>query len=419
VLVLAGGLGTRSLNPLTPKTLQEVDSKRTVLHTIAECVSRIRPLTIVPVLGHLSEPQEKLFKDLNWGGGEIVPVQSVGQGTSGAVRAGFNVCHALSAFVLMGDSALDIDLSMIVDYLSNSELDGVIVCRYSDHPSDSDTIYLDEKGVVAGFIPKNSGSLGPYAGPKLSLSGILLLRKNVFASLPEAGDFQENLMRLASNGTLQIGALVTRFFSRDSGTPQRLENIRQAFRSGASDRRGRLGVGAVFIDRDGTLIPNLGDARKSVGSSEISREAKELIKALNNQGSPVFIVTNQPGVAKGKITREDVLSTFRDIQVSLNEEGAFYDDFRFCPHHPEQGWKGENVDLKIQCLCRKPSPGMLRDLAAVHKIELCKSMVIGDSEADRLSAELVGARYIPVQTNSQEDLLLALHQAQLGLLSVD
>jgi histidinol-phosphate phosphatase family protein len=226
-----------------------------------------------------------------------------------------------------------------------------------------------------------------------------------------AGDFQEELFEFVRETKLRVKAKVTRYFLRDTGTPKRIARVREDLNSGALARRGTPGSPAIFIDRDGTLIPNTGDNRKNIEPSEISPQVVNELRNLNLLGIPWFIVTNQPGIAKGKITTGDVSRTFLQLQDVLSLSGVFFDDFRFCPHHPEKGWVDEVPELKRTCNCRKPDSGMLDDLATVHRLSLKKSWVIGDSLADEQLASGVGCRYIGIPSNDSEALANAIRRA--------
>ena len=66
----------------------------------------------------------------------------------------------------------------------------------------------------------------------------------------------------------------------------------------------------------------------------------------------------------------------------LGNEGAYLDAVYYCPHHPDKGFEGEIPELKINCECRKPKPGMLLQAANDYNIDLSKSYMIGDSLID-------------------------------------
>ena len=94
---------------------------------------------------------------------------------------------------------------------------------------------------------------------------------------------------------------------------------------------------------------------------------------------------------------------------------GFVDDLYFCPHHPEKGWEGEVPELKIDCTCRKPKPGLLEQLARHFDTSLDDVPVIGDSLRDLEAAAAVGARPILVRTGKGRDTEASLPEQFAGV----
>jgi histidinol-phosphate phosphatase family protein len=109
---------------------------------------------------------------------------------------------------------------------------------------------------------------------------------------------------------------------------------------------------------------------------------------------PIYLVTNQPAIAKGFITIAEVETSLIEIENLLASEGMFFDDIAYCPHHPESGFPGEIKELKIICSCRKPALGMFYGISAKHGINLSKSIYIGDSPTDREVAKKLDGTFI-------------------------
>ena len=409
-IILSGGRGSRSENPLIPKSLQLISPEIRVIDTICEAISTLPIKQIIVVLGEHSLAQRTAFAEIPWAA-HVEYAESLGLGTAAAVLEGGKRASEDYCLIVMSDCAMSIPLEFYLEELIDSDLDGLVLCRYSDHPSDSDTLVVGADGLVESLIPKGRNDTGARSGPQISLSGVLFIRTRVLQELIGAGDFQEELFEFVRETKLRVKAKVTRYFLRDTGTPKRIARVREDLNSGALLRRGAPNAPAIFIDRDGTLIPNTGDNRKNIEPGEISPQVANELRNLNLLGIPWFIVTNQPGIAKGKITTGDVSRTFLQLQDVLSLSGVFFDDFRFCPHHPEKGWVDEVPELKRTCNCRKPDSGMLDDLATVHRLSLKKSWVIGDSLADEQLASGVGCRYIGIPSNDSEALANAIRRA--------
>lgn len=150
---------------------------------------------------------------------------------------------------------------------------------------------------------------------------------------------------------------------------------------------------AVFLDRDGTLIEEVGylDRLDRLSFFPWSIDA---VRLLNRAGYLVVVVTNQAGVARGFFEESFLGEAHRHIDVKLAAGGARIDGYYYCPHHPE----ASVAAYRRTCECRKPSPGMLRQAEQDLGIDLQRSYVIGDRWLDMQLAHAVGATGILVRT---------------------
>jgi heptosyltransferase-2 len=142
---------------------------------------------------------------------------------------------------------------------------------------------------------------------------------------------------------------------------------------------------AVFFDRDGTLCNDSGYLSR-YEDLKIFPEVNN-IPILKEKGFQLIGVTNQSGVARG-IIEENFVKEVNKIFI----ERYNFDDFYYCPHHPEE-----------HCPCRKPEPGMVLMARAEHGIDLKQSYVVGDKEADMLLAKAVGTKGIFVRTGHDKE----------------
>jgi D-glycero-D-manno-heptose 1,7-bisphosphate phosphatase len=142
---------------------------------------------------------------------------------------------------------------------------------------------------------------------------------------------------------------------------------------------------AAFLDRDGVL--NFDDGY--IGTRDRIRWTPGVVSAirtLNKAGYLVFVITNQSGVARGMFSEQDVHDLHDWMRDELQRDGARIDDFRFCPHHAD----GSVADYAVDCECRKPKPGMLRDLMSAWPVRAQGSFVIGDKPSDVEAAKAAG-----------------------------
>ena len=150
---------------------------------------------------------------------------------------------------------------------------------------------------------------------------------------------------------------------------------------------------AVFLDRDGTLIEDVGylDSLSRVAFYPWTVDA---IRMLNRAGLPVVVVTNQSGVARGMFDVALVGETHRAIDARLAAGGARVDAYYYCPHHPD----GPVAAYARSCDCRKPGRGMIDQATADLGLDPAQSFVVGDTWTDVQLGRTVGARSILVRT---------------------
>jgi D-sedoheptulose 7-phosphate isomerase len=148
---------------------------------------------------------------------------------------------------------------------------------------------------------------------------------------------------------------------------------------------------AVFLDRDGTLIVN-----RHYGSDpdgiELFDDVVEGLLELRAAGYKLVLVSNQSGVARGYFDEAAVARMHDRLQRMLNQHGAALDGMEYCPHHPE----GDTSPYAMECVCRKPAPGMLHRAARKHGVDLSASWMVGDIEADVEAGRRAGARTVLV-----------------------
>jgi D-glycero-D-manno-heptose 1,7-bisphosphate phosphatase len=156
-----------------------------------------------------------------------------------------------------------------------------------------------------------------------------------------------------------------------------------------SDRRNP----AVFLDRDGTIIYQvelLHDAKQL----RLLPHTAEAIRLFNEASLSVIVVTNQPVVARGISSPDDVSNIHRLLSKRLARHSAHIDAFYLCPHHPNA-----TIEQYRQiCECRKPNPGMILRAAADHNLDIRNSVMIGDTTQDVLAGHRAGVSTILVNT---------------------
>ncbi len=154
---------------------------------------------------------------------------------------------------------------------------------------------------------------------------------------------------------------------------------------------------AVFLDRDGTINKLVFDPEHGIIDSPLNPAqfsliagAAEAIHAFNNSGLKVIVVSNQPAIAKGKMTEKLFEEVRAKMKTELEKKEAHLDAEYYCFHHPQAKFR----KLKMECDCRKPKPGLILRAAADFGLETAKCYVVGDGLTDIKAGKAVGCKSI-------------------------
>ena len=141
---------------------------------------------------------------------------------------------------------------------------------------------------------------------------------------------------------------------------------------------------AVFLDRDGVLVEDVGFLRRP-GDLRILPGAVEALRSLAARFRLV-VVTNQSGIARGYFSENDLLTIHQELARRLAGQGAAIDAYYYCPHLPGGGV----LAYDVECQCRKPKPGMLLGASRDLGISLDRSYMVGDKPRDILAGSAAG-----------------------------
>lgn len=168
---------------------------------------------------------------------------------------------------------------------------------------------------------------------------------------------------------------------------------------------------AVFLDRDGVVNAPVGldeagqpESPLRLADLKIYSYVGECVKRLNRLDYSVFIITNQPAVAKGKMTITDLADINSAIYHNIFLAGGEVVKIYSCIHHPDPS-KVVIKELLKDCECRKPKPGLIFQAAREHNIDLDQSWMVGDRWKDVFAGKAAGCRTILVRPIGEEDLL--------------
>jgi histidinol-phosphate phosphatase family protein len=399
-VILAGGKGTRLRDRLgdLPKPMVDLAGKPLLQHQI-ELARRHGFVDIVLLLGHNPEAIRDYFGDGSRFGVSIRHlVESEPLGSAGAVLAALDSLADMF-LVLYGDTMLNVDLGRFWRANASSGADASLLIHPNDHPFDSDLVEVDAADNVVAFHATPHSPDRYYAN--LVNAALYIVRKDALTRWRDAAppiDFARDLFPRMLQAGQRLHGYRSREYIKDAGTPKRLDHVIADYLSG---RIGRSSVetpaAAIFVDRDGTINEEV----NRVSAPEAFRllpGVAEGIRRLNEAGLPVVVITNQPVIARGDCSEDDLRKIHNKMESQLGEAGAFLDAIYYCPHHPDKGFAGERPELKFECACRKPAIGLIEQACEGLNLDLAGSWFIGDSETDILTAKWAGLPFVLVDT---------------------
>jgi D-glycero-D-manno-heptose 1,7-bisphosphate phosphatase len=191
-------------------------------------------------------------------------------------------------------------------------------------------------------------------------------------------------------------------YVKDVGTPDRFFEVERDILSGrVKSMNLENRQKAIFLDRDGTINKYVGFLR-NIEDMALIDGAANAIKKINQSGYLAIVITNQPIIARGDTTWNELHEINNKMETLLGEHGAYLDDIFICPHHPDKGFDGERKEYKIVCDCRKPQPGLLYQAADKYNIALSESWMVGDSESDMLAGLAANCKVAYLDTDCVE-----------------
>lgn len=399
-VIAAGGRGTRlaGLYKKTPKALVKIGGKPLIEHQI-ELLRKNGIKNIRLLLGYLGDEIKNHVKDGKKFGVNIYCHQEdVPLGRTGALKAIESKIKDDFLF-LSGDVMMDFDVQRFIKW-HNQKKDSIasLVVHPSDHPLDSDLVQADESGKITSLWlkPHEKG----INFQNLGIASVFIFSPEVLKYIPpgEKSDFEKDVLPSVLKSDKKIYAYKTPEYIKDMGTPERLAAVRKDYVSGKVSKLNlRNKRGAVFLDRDGVIneeSDNLSDA----GNFKLFDFSAKAVKKINDSGFLAIVATNQPIIAKGFISRDGLSEIHKKMETELGMGGAKLDAIYYCPHHPERGFPGEVEELKIECDCRKPGIGMIKQAARDFNLDLKSSFFIGDSTRDAKTAENAKIKFIGVKT---------------------
>ena len=412
VIIMAGGKGTRisSIASDIPKPMIRIGGKPVLEHQINNL--KANGLTdITLVIGHLGHVIKDYFEDGRQLGVNISYfVESYPLGTAGAL---FKMPELTEDFLLMcGDVMMDVDFQRFIRFHHEHQAWASLMAHPNGHPYDSSLLVTKmlppaEKGGLPVDTHRviqwlNKEDERHYyqnrvnAGIEIISPRLLEEVRTSLLNPPIGGtgrgiDLDRDVLK-ASLGTGKIFAYDTPEYIKDMGTPDRYHDVEMDFQNGKVSARNLQHLQkAIFLDRDGTINMHRGFLTRP-DDFELISGAAEAVKLINQSGYLAIVVSNQPVIARGDCTFQELQTIHNKMETDLGQQGAYINAIYYCPHHPDRGFAGECPEFKKECDCRKPKPGMLIQAAEEWNIDLTESFMVGDSQRDLQAGQEAGCK---------------------------
>ena len=427
---MAGGKGTRiaSVRSDVPKPMIKICGKPILEHQI-DNLKACGLTDIILVIGYLGDKIKEYFGDGSKFGVNIEYfVEDHPLGTAGAL---FKMPQLTEDFLLLcGDVIIDVDFNRFIAFHKEHQAWASLVAHPNGHPYDSSLLVTEiDAPKTVGGMPEDTHRVIRWLAKEdertyyknrvnagIELISPELLKetmKNFVPRHPETPD-KIDLDRDVLKPNIPSGKIFaydTPEYIKDMGTPDRFYETEKDIESGKVHARNlKNKQKAIFLDRDGTINKMVGFVTKPE-QFELIEGAAEAIKAINKSGYLAIVVTNQPVIARGDCTFEELQTIHDKMETELGKVGAFVDAIYVCPHHTDKGFEGERPEYKCNCDCRKPKPGLLLQASKDFNIDLSESYMIGDSHRDVEAGENAEVKKcIKVEENLSNTLFTTIHQ---------
>lgn len=394
VVIMAGGRGTRisELFPDIPKPMIPVCG----IPVLEREISSLKEqgfTDIILTVGYKAESIMQHFGDGRKYGVQIEYfVEKEPLGNAGAL---FRIKDKLTEdfLLLNADAMFNVDFNRFVKFHKAHNGLVTLFTHPNNHPYDSGLIVANKEKKVEQWLTKEDKRPKYYQNRVNAGLHVINPEELDLKVTTDKVDLDRQVLKpLCSSG--KIYCYDSPEYVKDMGTPERYETVCKDFENGTVEARNlKNKQKAIFLDRDGTINKYVGFLR-NIEQFELLSGVSEAIRKINQSGYLAVVVTNQPVIARGEVTYTELQEIHNKMETILGKDGAYLDGIYFCPHHPDKGFKGEVKELKINCNCRKPNPGLLLQAASDFNINLEQSWMIGDGKNDIQAGKNAGCKTV-------------------------
>ena len=407
VIILAGGKGTRSENPLIPKILQPISPSETLLDLHIKNLGNFKSIDLTFLLGHLNEQVIERLRTLNKSPNISVnwkidtpsdnPVTAVTRLIASELNQ--NQIYIL----ILGDVLVNTDLMRYSLELSKSSFKGFVLVHPNLHPLESDVFEFDIDNKAKKLALK--GELSSNTRPTRAIAGVYLFKGSALEmfNTNESELTTGIIAPLFSAGELNVINSVEYF--QDTGTKSRLLKAQNDFQSGAFHKRGEIPKKAIFLEFEEMLIkePNRGSNKDIVIQSP--SEISTAISKANSKGIPIVLFS----LLKKETSLSEqaqVLSIVSQVESELRDLNAIVDDFIFVQEsNRSQTAESNCFHPEVLGDCNICGPALI-EITRRHSIDQQNSILLGGSEGLLEISTAIGMQFKKTRdkNNTLEDL---------------
>ena len=412
-VIMAGGKGTRisTLFPSIPKPLIPMKNSDGVEKPVLEW----------EISSLVSQGFTDIVLTVGYKAKDIIDYFGAGKSLGAAINywvedvpignAGSLVVHRAELgsepfLLLIADAMFDVDFNRMVRWHKEKNALVTLFTHPNSHSYDSSVLIADSQNCVTSWLSKddprpefyknrvNAGLhvIDPQILDMSRIDANYVCKENENGKVIKVDMDRQILKPLCNTGCMF--AYDSPEYCKDMGTPERFVQVSMDFQNGiVASKNLSKPQKAIFLDRDGTINKYVGFLQ-DIEKFELLPGVAEAVRRINESGYLCIVVTNQPAIARGGITVSELYEIHEKMETLIGKAGAYIDGLYYCPHHPDKGFDGEVAELKFDCECRKPKPGMILQASQDFNISLEDSWMIGDGKRDIECGKNAGCKTI-------------------------